>query len=271
MDFWCDSSAPGVCAGPKRRRPGWIPGDTRPAGASADRTAAARLPAVGQIYKQLNFITSPVTVVLSCREEQSGAQLLSLDVGGTVYTASHQTFQSVPDSWFCKVISGTVVLPRTPMDQLFVDRDGQVRSIDPPDAPATPKHPALAGANNALNLSAIEVCTPGPQAALALSGPQPGPGVATVGPLGSWLPRLRLDAPAYTLRRANRHLLYFRMVENGCAVALGCARTALAACIALAPTVLAVCPKSAQPAWPEFSQYHVSRVLRDHVSPGSPP
>lgn len=66
-----------------------------------------------------------------CRDEPSGAQLLSLDVGGTVYTAAQQTFTAVPDSWFTKVVSGSIQLPRTAQDILFVDRDAHVRSILP--------------------------------------------------------------------------------------------------------------------------------------------
>lgn len=63
---------------------------------------------------------------MSHRDDASGSQLLSLDVGGTVYTASRQTFSAVPDSWFAKVLSGDVTLPRTAQDVRFVDRDAQV-------------------------------------------------------------------------------------------------------------------------------------------------
>ena len=61
------------------------------------------------------------------RDEAQNAQLLSLDVGGTVYTAARQTLAAVPDSWFARLLAGEIQLPRTAQDARFVDRDGQVR------------------------------------------------------------------------------------------------------------------------------------------------
>lgn len=56
-------------------------------------------------------------------------QLVSLDVGGTVYTASRQTFAAVPESWFTRMLAGDVHLPRTSQDVRFVDRDAQVHAL----------------------------------------------------------------------------------------------------------------------------------------------
>jgi BTB/POZ domain len=67
-------------------------------------------------------------MTLYYRDESAASQLLSLDVGGTVYTATKQTFAAVPDSWFAKILSGDVQLPRNAQDIRFVDRDSQVRS-----------------------------------------------------------------------------------------------------------------------------------------------
>jgi hypothetical protein len=63
----------------------------------------------------------------NCREDTSGSQLVAFDVGGTVYTSSRQTFSAVADSWFTKVFSGEITVPRTAQDVRFVDRDAQVR------------------------------------------------------------------------------------------------------------------------------------------------
>jgi hypothetical protein len=54
---------------------------------------------------------------------------VSFDVGGTVYTSSRQTFSAVSDSWFTKLFSGEIIVPKTAQDVRFIDRDAKVRAM----------------------------------------------------------------------------------------------------------------------------------------------
>lgn len=53
---------------------------------------------------------------------------ISLDVGGTVYTASRSVLRSVPDSWLARVVNGSISLARNANDMRFIERDSQVRT-----------------------------------------------------------------------------------------------------------------------------------------------
>jgi hypothetical protein len=67
-----------------------------------------------------------VTEVI-CRDDHN-ASPISLDVGGTVYTASRAVLKAVPDSWLARVVNGHINLPRNANDIRFIERDSQVRS-----------------------------------------------------------------------------------------------------------------------------------------------
>jgi hypothetical protein len=65
-----------------------------------------------------------------CRDEHNAAPI-SLDVGGTVYTASRSVLKAVPDSWLARVANGGINLPKNANDVRFIERDSQVRSRTP--------------------------------------------------------------------------------------------------------------------------------------------
>lgn len=61
-----------------------------------------------------------------CRDDNNTTPV-SLDVGGTVYTASRSVLRAVPDSWLARVVNGGIGLPRNAQDMRFIERDSKVR------------------------------------------------------------------------------------------------------------------------------------------------
>jgi hypothetical protein len=89
-------------------------------------------------FKNCCFLGSPgfkhpsltFTGICVCRDEHNAGPI-SLDVGGTVYTASRAVLKVVPDSWLARVVNGSIKLPKNANDVRFIERDSQVCSQAP--------------------------------------------------------------------------------------------------------------------------------------------